>query len=115
TGVTERKESLALGDHTPALAVRADGGRGARCRTRAVTVGAGVGLVHRHAHRHTLERVGERQLDPRLDIAAALLSRARPARAAAVEQPTEQIAQIEVGTGTGEVKALRPALGAGAG
>jgi hypothetical protein len=74
-----------------------------------VTVRTGVGLVDRHPHRRTGERVGERQLDLNLDVAAALRRGAVAGPTAAIEQATEQVAQVEVGAGAREIEALRTA------
>ena len=108
--MTEGKEALALGNYAAALAVRTDGRGSTRGRARSVAVGTGVGLVDRHPHRGTDEGVGKRQLDLDLDVTPTLgRGPVSGGTTATIEEAPEQITQVEVGTGAGEVKPLSTA------
>src|SRR5262249_8833365 len=90
TGLGGREKSLALCDHAPPVADRADDG----CRPR-LGPGAVAGMTrHLEAHRDlgldTLQRILERQRHLHLDVVAAL---APLLRAAAAHPPAEHAAE----------------------
>jgi hypothetical protein len=93
----EREQPLALRPDAPTLALRTDRRRGAGPGTRAAALAARRLELDRDARLDALERVLERQVDGDLGIVAALPARRLLLAAAApVEDPAEEVGQVDV-------------------
>src|SRR5205823_7897955 len=97
TGLLQREQSLRGRDDPCAVALRARLRRGAGRGAGAVTGVTRELELHRHGRLHAPQRILERHAHLHLDVVAALAAlRLRLRAAAAVEQPAEDVAEIEL-------------------
>src|SRR5205814_9721744 len=95
TRLRKRKQPLTLGDDATAVALRTDHGRRTRLGAGAAALAAGRRHLDRDLRLEPTERILERQADRNLDVGAPLrLWPPRTSGLAAVEDPTEPIAEI---------------------
>src|SRR5207249_2631343 len=90
----EREQPLALRHDAAAVALRTDHRRRSRLRARAAALAARGRHLDGNLRLEPAKRILERHVDRHLDVRAALRLAALRSRAAAVEQPTEDVPEI---------------------